>query len=57
MRLDYAHNITYDKFIVVDDQLVETGSFNYTAAAEHNNAENEVVIRGERSLAAAFLAN
>ncbi len=44
VRLDDRHAITHDKFIVIDDTTVETGSFNYTKAAEHNNAENVVVI-------------
>ncbi len=34
----------HDKFIVVDGQVVETGSFNFTATAESRNAENVVVL-------------
>ena len=33
-----------DKFIVVDGETVETGSFNFTAGAEKRNAENVVVL-------------
>ena len=34
----------HDKFIVVDGQLVETGSFNFTSSAESRNAENVLVL-------------
>jgi phosphatidylserine/phosphatidylglycerophosphate/cardiolipin synthase-like enzyme len=34
----------HDKFIVVFGETVETGSFNYTAAAESKNAENVIVL-------------
>ena len=36
--------IMHDKFIIIDDQTVELGSFNYTSAAEHKNAENVLVL-------------
>jgi phosphatidylserine/phosphatidylglycerophosphate/cardiolipin synthase-like enzyme len=37
----------HDKFIVVDGETVEEGSFNYTAAAESKNAENVLVLHDE----------
>jgi phosphatidylserine/phosphatidylglycerophosphate/cardiolipin synthase-like enzyme len=45
VRLDYRYAIMHDKFIVVDGETVEEGSFNYTAAAEKKNAENVLVLR------------
>lgn len=45
VRLDYRYTIMHDKFIVIDGQTVETGSFNYTSAAERSNAENVLVLR------------
>ena len=44
MRIDYHYAIMHDKFIVVDDDEVETGSFNFTGAAERRNAENALVL-------------
>jgi phosphatidylserine/phosphatidylglycerophosphate/cardiolipin synthase-like enzyme len=44
VRVDYRYAIMHDKFIVVDGQEVETGSFNYTAGAEDRNAENVLVL-------------
>lgn len=34
----------HNKFMVVDGTTVQTGSFNYTAAAEQKNAENVLVL-------------
>jgi phosphatidylserine/phosphatidylglycerophosphate/cardiolipin synthase-like enzyme len=42
--------------IIVDDEVVLTGSFNFTKAAEEHNAENLLVIH-DRALAAKYLAN
>src|SRR6202020_1339912 len=44
VRIDYRYAILHDKFIVVDGVTVETGSFNYTASAEHKNGENVLVL-------------
>lgn len=44
MRIDYRYAIMHDKFIEVDGEAVETGSFNFTRAAEFSNAENIIVL-------------
>jgi phosphatidylserine/phosphatidylglycerophosphate/cardiolipin synthase-like enzyme len=44
VRVDYRYAIMHDKFVVVDRQVVETGSFNYTSAASERNAENVIVL-------------
>jgi phosphatidylserine/phosphatidylglycerophosphate/cardiolipin synthase-like enzyme len=38
--IDSKHAIMHDKVIIIDGRAFETGSFNFTNAAEHNNAEN-----------------
>lgn len=45
VRLNNNYAIMHDKFIVVDDQIVQTGSFNYTASAVNKNAENIIVLQ------------
>jgi phosphatidylserine/phosphatidylglycerophosphate/cardiolipin synthase-like enzyme len=42
--IDSEHAIAHNKIIVIDGYLVLTGSFNFTKAAEENNAENLLVI-------------
>ncbi len=58
---DAAHSAAHNKVIVVDagsDQpAVVTGSFNFTFAAQYRNAENLLVIRGNRELARAYHDN
>ncbi len=44
IRINGHYAIMHEKFIIVDDQTLETGSFNFTAAAEWKNAENVLVI-------------
>lgn len=40
----YQH--MHNKFMVIDDAIVESGSFNYTNTAENENAENVLVLQG-----------
>lgn len=42
--IDAQHSIAHNKIMVLDGYLVLTGSFNFTKAAEENNAENLLVI-------------
>ena len=44
VRLDHRYAIEHDKFMVIDETDLETGSFNYTAAAVKSNAENALVL-------------
>ena len=43
--IDAKHAIAHNKVMVIDGRIVITGSFNFTKAAEENNAENLLVIR------------
>jgi len=42
--IDAKHAIAHNKIMVIDSHMVLTGSFNFTKAAEVNNAENLLVI-------------
>lgn len=48
-----AHN----KIMIIDRDVVVTGSFNFTAAAQKNNAENVLLIKGHSDVAAAYAKN
>jgi phosphatidylserine/phosphatidylglycerophosphate/cardiolipin synthase-like enzyme len=54
--IDAKHAIAHNKIMVIDGQTVLTGSFNFTKAAEDNNAENLLVL-SDPSLAGKYLAN
>src|SRR5664280_2634656 len=54
--IDAKHAIAHNKIMVIDEQTVLTGSFNFTTAAEAKNAENLLVIN-DPALADKYLAN
>lgn len=54
VRLNGRYAIMHNKFIVIDGQDVETGSFNYTQAAAKSNAENALLLRGVPDLASTY---
>ena len=56
IRLDGAHAIAHNKVMVLDGQVVVTGSFNFTNAAETRNAENLLILRSP-ALAQAYRDN
>lgn len=54
--IDHKHRIAHNKVIIVDGVIVVSGSFNFTEAAEHANAENVMIIRSG-GVAEIFTAN
>jgi phosphatidylserine/phosphatidylglycerophosphate/cardiolipin synthase-like enzyme len=59
--VDNQHDSAHNKVMVVDagtpNPVVITGSFNFTHAAQHRNAENLLLFRHNRELTAAYLDN
>jgi len=54
--IDDKHAIAHNKIMIIDRLTVITGSFNFTKAAEENNAENLLIIRNTE-LSNAYLQN
>jgi len=54
--IDGAHAIAHNKIMIIDNETVITGSFNFTKAAEERNAENLLIIRSKQ-LAKDYLDN
>ena len=46
----------HNKFMVIDNQVLELGSFNYTKAAEEKNAENVLVIHDDPQIVQDYAA-
>jgi phosphatidylserine/phosphatidylglycerophosphate/cardiolipin synthase-like enzyme len=44
VKIDSQHAIAHNKVMIIDGESVITGSFNFTKAAEENNAENLLII-------------
>jgi phosphatidylserine/phosphatidylglycerophosphate/cardiolipin synthase-like enzyme len=55
VRANSKFAIRHDKYIVVDEIHVQTGSFNYSQAAANSNSENVLVISFDRTLALSYL--
>jgi phosphatidylserine/phosphatidylglycerophosphate/cardiolipin synthase-like enzyme len=56
VSLDAQHAWAHDKVMILDGEIVLTGSYNWTVAAERQNSENLLVIRDPR-LAGAYTEN
>jgi len=52
--IDAHHAIAHNKVMIVDRRTLITGSFNFTHQAEHENAENLLVIKGHPELIASY---
>jgi phosphatidylserine/phosphatidylglycerophosphate/cardiolipin synthase-like enzyme len=51
IRVNNNYAIMHNKFIVADNHIIETGSFNYTNAAVKRNAENVLVLWNNPAIA------
>ena len=58
---DSHHAAAHNKLVIIDagytDCAVITGSFNFTYAAQHRNAENVIILRGNPPLCEAYFNN
>ena len=54
--IDAEHAIAHNKIIIIDGEIVISGSFNFTKAAQEKNAENVLIIR-DQALAAQYTQN
>jgi len=54
--IDDKHAIAHNKIMIIDKTTVITGSFNFTKAAENNNAENLLIIKS-KELANLYIDN
>jgi phosphatidylserine/phosphatidylglycerophosphate/cardiolipin synthase-like enzyme len=52
--IDAQHALAHNKVMILDRRTIITGSFNFTRQAEIENAENLLVIKGYRALAASY---
>ncbi len=59
--IDSDHTSAHNKIMVIDagspGAALITGSFNFTQAAQHKNAENVLVVRGNAALSDLYLKN
>jgi len=54
--IDDKHAIAHNKIMIIDKEMVITGSFNFTKAAEEKNAENVLILKS-KNLAMIYFEN
>jgi phosphatidylserine/phosphatidylglycerophosphate/cardiolipin synthase-like enzyme len=57
VKIDHEHAIAHNKIIIIDGSTLITGSFNFTNQAEHENAENLLIIKGHPELVSRYREN
>lgn len=55
--IDASHAIAHNKIIIIDRSTLITGSFNFTKAAEEKNAENMLILKGNKPLVDRYIRN
>src|SRR5262249_27452738 len=55
--IDSDHAIAHNKVMIIDKKVLITGSFNFTNQAEHENAENRLILKGNPDLVDAYRQN
>ncbi|RKU31789.1 hypothetical protein C6497_01150 [Candidatus Poribacteria bacterium] len=55
VRLDKEEGAMHHKVIIIDEETVITGSYNFSKNAETRNSENLLIIKGNKEIASAYL--
>ncbi len=55
--IDEQHQSAHNKVMVIDGDTIVTGSMNFTYSGQFKNAENVLILRGNKALADAYSAN
>ncbi len=55
--IDSSHKIAHNKIMIVDKSVLITGSFNFSKAAEESNAENLLILKGNKPLVDRYIDN
>jgi phosphatidylserine/phosphatidylglycerophosphate/cardiolipin synthase-like enzyme len=55
--VDDSHAIAHNKIIIIDRNTLITGSFNFSKNADKNNAENLLILKGNKPLVDQYIQN
>ncbi len=55
--IDFKSAIAHNKVMIIDNQKIITGSFNFSDAAQKKNAENLLIITGDPPLVEQYIKN
>lgn len=56
VRVDRSSGAMHHKVIIIDEETVITGSYNFSKNAETRNSENLLIIKGNKDIARTYLA-
>lgn len=56
VRVDRSSGAMHHKVIIIDEETVITGSYNFSKRAEEQNSENLLIIKGNKDIARTYLA-
>ncbi|WP_232617475.1 phospholipase D-like domain-containing protein [Yersinia kristensenii] len=54
VRLNSKYKSMHNKFMIIDNQSIQTGSYNYSVAANKSNAENVIYIKNDENIASKY---
>lgn len=54
VRLISKYKSMHNKFLIIDNQSIQTGSYNYSTAANKSNAENVIYIKNDENIASKY---
>ena len=57
VRIRHKDGDQHSKYLIIDQAIVVTGSYNFTARADERNSENVIVIRNALKVDEAFAAD
>ena len=55
VTVDTTEGTMHHKVIIIDEEIVITGSYNFSKNAETRNSENLLIIKGNKDIAQAYL--
>lgn len=55
--VDSKHAIQHNKYMIIDQKVLITGSFNFTKNAEFNNAENLLIFKDNKKIIELYTEN
>lgn len=57
LLIDDKHTIAHNKIMIIDGNIVITGSYNFSESAEERNAENLLILKGFEGVTKKYLGN
>jgi phosphatidylserine/phosphatidylglycerophosphate/cardiolipin synthase-like enzyme len=57
LYLPYDNKLMHNKYLIIDNKIILTGSYNFTYGAERLNHENLIIIENNKSISDSYITN